>query len=129
MADGTYLGVFLSDKNGPKWQAWRAMTAAEQQARAELGIAELAKWEARNKDAIVYGGGPLGRTRSATPEAVTDAVNQMTVFIVVRAPSLEAAAQLLMDNPHMTIFTCHAVEVMPILGADKDDEGRPKPQS
>jgi hypothetical protein len=48
------------------------------------------------------------------------------VFIVVRAPSLEAAAQLLMDNPHMTIFTCHAVEVMPVLGADKDDEGRPK---
>ncbi len=123
--NGTYLGVFLSDKNGPKWQAWRAMTPAERQARDELGLAELAKWEAKHADAIVYGGGPLGRTRSATPDSITDAVNQMTVFIVVRAPSLEAAAQLLMDNPHMTIFPCHAVEVMPILGANKDDEGRP----
>lgn len=123
-ADGTYLGIFLSDKNGPQWQAWRAMSEDQQRARDEEGLAALDAWEARNQDAIVTGG-PLGRTKRATTESVTDAVNQMTVFIVIRAASLEAAAQMLMDHPHMTVFPCHAVEVMPVLGADTDDEGRP----
>ncbi|WP_417309022.1 hypothetical protein [Devosia sp.] len=101
------------------------MSEDEQRARDEAGLAALEEWEAHNRDAIVSGGGPLGRTMRATTDTVTDAVNQMTVFIVVRAASLEAAARLLMDHPHMTVFPCHAVEVMPVLGADTDDEGRP----
>jgi hypothetical protein len=48
------------------------------------------------------------------------------VFVVVRAPSLEAAAQMFEGHPHMSIFPCHAVEVMPLLGMETDDEGRPK---
>lgn len=47
-------------------------------------------------------------------------VNQLTVFVVVRAPSHEAAAKLFEGHPHFTIFPCDGVEVMPLLG--------PKPQ-
>ena len=48
--------------------------------------------------------------------AVTDVVNQLTVFMVVRADSHESAARLFEGHPHMSIFVCDGVEVMPVLG-------------
>lgn len=115
---GEYLAVFLSDKDGPRWRAWRAMSHEERRARNEAGLAALAAWDEAHKDSIVYAGGPLGPTRRVTRRGVARAVNEMTVFVVVRAASHEAAARLFEGHPHMTIFPCHAVEVMPLLGAD-----------
>jgi hypothetical protein len=40
----------------------------------------------------------------------------MTAFVVVRAPSHEAAVKMFEGHPHMSVFVCHAVEVMPLLG-------------
>ena len=112
-----YLAVFTSDKTGPKWRAWRAMTEAEQQARAERGVAAVRAWEEAHRDAIVHVGGPLGPTRRIDDAgAVTDVVNLLTVFMVVKAASHEAAVRLFDDHPHMSIFVCDGVEVMPVLG-------------
>jgi hypothetical protein len=36
--------------------------------------------------------------------------------MVVRTPLHEAAATLFVDHPHMTIYACDGVEVMPVLG-------------
>lgn len=47
---------------------------------------------------------------------MADAINELTVFVVVRAESHEAAARLFVGHPHMTIFPCDAVDVMPLLG-------------
>lgn len=118
--DGHYLAVFTSDKNGPRWRAWYAMTDEERQRTDEVGLAALAAWDEAHRDAIVYPGGPLGPTKRTTAEGVTDVVNLLTVFVVVRAPSHEAAAKLFEGHPHFTIFPCDGVEVMPLLG--------PKPQ-
>ncbi|MEZ5947539.1 hypothetical protein [Hyphomonas sp.] len=60
--DGHYLAVFYSDKTGPQWQAWYAMTAEEKR----------------------------------------------------------AAAELFADHPHCTIFPCHSVDIMPLLGPAPD---------
>lgn len=49
---------------------------------------------------------------------VSDAVNQLTVSMVVRADSPEAAARLFGGHPHMSIFVCDGVEVMPVLGTE-----------
>jgi hypothetical protein len=51
---------------------------------------------------------------------VADVVNELTVFVVVRAPSHEAAAKLFEGHPHFTIFPCDAVDVMPLLGPKLD---------
>ena len=126
MADGKYLAVFYSDKAGPKWQAWYALSEEERRAKDAIGLPALEAWDEKHKDSIVYQGGPLGKTKRVSDDGVADAVNQLTVFVVVRAPSLEAAAQMFEGHPHMTIFPCHAVEVMPLLGMETDDEGRPK---
>lgn len=116
----TYLAVFLSNKAGPRWQAWYAMTEDEQRAKDEEGLAALAAWDEKHRDSIVYAGGPLGNTKRVSSDGIADAVNELTVFVVVRAPSHEAAAKLFEDHPHCTIFPCHAVEVMPLLGPSPD---------
>jgi len=126
MADGKYLAVFYSDKAGPKWQAWYALSEEERRAKDAIGLPALEAWDEKHKDSIVYQGGPLGKTKRVSDDGVADAVNELTVFVVVRAPSLEAAAQMFEGHPHITIFPCHAVEVMPLLGMETDEEGRPK---
>lgn len=112
---GHYLAVFLSNKASPRWQAWYAMSEQERRARDEAGLAALAAWDEAHRDVIVYEGGPLGATKRASTEGVSDVVNEMTVFVVVRAPSHEAAAKLFVGHPHCTIFPCDSVDVMPLL--------------
>lgn len=114
--EGHYLAVFLSNKSSPSWQRWYGYSEEEKRARDEEGLAALAEWDERHRDSIVYQGGPLGPTKRTTREGIADAVNEMTVFMVVRAASHEAAAKMFEGHPHMTIFPCDAVEVMPLLG-------------
>lgn len=112
-----YLAVFTSDKTGPRWRAWYAMTEAEQAETDRRGLAAITAWDAAHRDDIVYQGGPLGSTKRIDDAGgVTDVVNLLTVFMVVRADSHEAAARLFEDHPHMTIWPCDGVEVMPVLG-------------
>jgi hypothetical protein len=122
--DGTYLAVFLSNKAGPKWQAWYALSEEERKAKDAIGIPALEAWDDEHRQSIVYVGGPLGKTKRVTDAGIADAVNEMTAFVVVRAPSLEAAARMFEGHPHMSIFPCHAVDVMPLLGAETDGESR-----
>ena len=119
--DGHYLAVFYSDKIGPRWQAWYAMSEEEKRATDEKGLAALAAWDEAHKESIVYQGGPLGPTKRTSGDGIEDVVNQLTVFIVVRAPSHQAAAELFVDHPHCTIFPCHCVEIMPLLGSNAGD--------
>lgn len=116
----TYLAVFTSNKTSPRWRAWYAMSDEERRAKDEEGLAALKAWDEAHRDSIVYEGGPLGPTKRISPEGVEDVVNELTVFVVVRAPSHEAAAKLFEGHPHFTIFPCDAVEVMPLLGPESD---------
>jgi hypothetical protein len=117
-ARDTYLAVFTSNKTSPRWRAWYAMSEAERRARDEEGLAALAAWDEAHRDVIVYEGGPLGPTKRTSPEGVTDVVNELTVFMVVRAPSHDAAARMFEGHPHFTIFPCDSVDVMPLLGPE-----------
>ncbi|WGM32448.1 hypothetical protein [Brevundimonas sp. NIBR11] len=117
MAVTRYLAVFTSDKTGPRWAAWRAMTPEQQDETAARGVAAVKAWEEAHKDDILYVGGPLGPTkRIGADGAVEDIVNLLTVFMVVKAESHEAAVRLFDGHPHMSIFVCDGVEVMPVLG-------------
>ena len=115
-ANKSYLAVFMSNKSSPKWRAWYAMTDEERAATDAKGIPALQAWDDKHKDSIVYMGGPLGPTKRMSEAGMSDAVNELTAFVVVRAPSHEAAAQMFEGHPHFTIFPCDCVEVMPLLG-------------
>ena len=92
------------------------MTEDERRAKDEVGLAALKAWDEKHRDVIVYEGGPLGPTKRTSVDGVADVVNELTVFVVVRAPSHAAAAKLFEGHPHFTIFPCDAVDVMPLLG-------------
>ena len=114
---GHYLAVFTSDKTGPKWREWYALSEEEKAARQAIGIPAVLAWEEAHRDVIVHTGGPLGFTKRISDAGeVTDVVNLLTVFMVVRAESHEAAARLFEGHPHMSVFVCDGVEVMPVLG-------------
>jgi len=118
--DPHFLAVFTSNKQGPRWQAWDAMTKEEQRATDEIGRAAVKAWDEAHRDVIVYAGGPLGPTKRLSADGITDVVNELTVFVVVRAPSHDAAARLFEGHPHFTIFPCDGVEVMPLLSGPPD---------
>jgi hypothetical protein len=111
----TYLAVFLSNKTSPRWKAWYAMSEEERRAKDVEGLAALKAWDESHQDAIVYEGGPLGPTKRTSRDGVADIVNELTVFVVVRASSHEEAAKMFEGHPHLTIFPCDAVDVMPLL--------------
>ncbi|MCP5432219.1 MAG: hypothetical protein H6923_03000 [Alphaproteobacteria bacterium] len=117
---GTYLAVFLSNKSSPRWRAWYAMSEEERRATDEVGLAAVKAWDEAHKDDIVYMGGPLGPTKRTSEAGIADVVNELTVFVVVRAPSHEAAARMFEGHPHFTIFPCDCVEVMPLLAGPEE---------
>lgn len=91
------------------------MTDSERNAKVEKGLAAWKDWMEKHKQAIVYEGGPLGKTKRVSQNGITDVSNDLAVFIVVQAPSHEAAARMFEGHPHFTIFPGESAEVMPLL--------------
>jgi len=113
--NNTYLAVYLGSKTSPRRKAWDAMSDAERRAKEQEGIAAWKAWVARHQADIVTTGGPLGKTKKASPSGIEDTSNALAAFTVVRAESHEAAAKLFEKHPHFTIFPGDSIEVMPVL--------------
>ena len=82
-ANDTYLAVFLGSHTNTRMKAWSALTEAERQARQSEGMAAWKSWMDKNRAAIVGLGGPLGKTKKASPQGIEDTRNEMTAFTVV----------------------------------------------
>jgi hypothetical protein len=111
----TYLAVFLGSKTGPRRVAWDALGESDRRAKEQEGMAAWKTWVEKNHAAIVFMGGPLGKTKQANLSGIQDTSNHLAAFTVVRADSHEAAAKLFEKHPHFTIFPGDAVEIMPVL--------------
>ena len=114
-ATNTFLAVFLGSKTSQKMRAWSALPEVERQTKQKKGIAAWKAWVENHQASIVGMGGPLGKTKKATPHGIEDVSNEMGAYMVVRADSHEAAAKLFENHPHFTIFPGESVEVMPVL--------------
>jgi len=79
------------------------------------GIAAWKAWAEKHQSAIVGMGGPLGKTKKVSQRGIEDTSNEMGAYMVVRADSHEAAAELFERHPHFTIFPGESVEIMPVL--------------
>lgn len=79
------------------------------------GMAAWGAWMASHAAAIVDGGGPLGRTKLASPDGVTDTRNNITGYILVQAESLDAAARMFEGHPHFAVFPGTGVEIIELL--------------
>jgi hypothetical protein len=114
-SNNTFLAVFLGSKTSPRMTAWNALSEGERRAKEQEGIAAWKAWAQKQHGAIVYMGGPLGKTKKVNERGIEDVRNDMGAFMVVQADSHEAAAKLFEKHPHFMIFPGESVEIMPVL--------------
>jgi hypothetical protein len=100
-----FLGIYTGKSGGER----------PDDATIARGIAAWHKWMDDNAAAVVFAGGPLGKTKRVGKDGITDIHNHMAGFIVVQAESHDAAARMFEGHPHFTIFPGDSVEVMPCL--------------
>jgi hypothetical protein len=108
-----YLAIFLGSSK--QRAAFDALPESERSARTQQGMAAWKAWMERHSASIGTVGGPLGKTKKVSPSGIEDFRNLMTAFVIVRAPSHEAAAQMFEGHPHFTIFPGDSIEIMPVL--------------
>ena len=94
---------------------FRAMPEAEQDAVDAAGVPLWAEWEARNAAAITDRGGMVGKTLQVTKTGTAPATNTICGYLVVEAETVEAAARLFEDHPHITVFPGDSIDIMPFV--------------
>ena len=84
------------------------------------GMKAWQDWMTKHAAAVIDTGGPLGKTKKASKAGISDTRNNVAGYVVVEAPSHEAAVRMFEGHPHFTVFPGDSVEVMeclPIPGA------------
>jgi hypothetical protein len=108
-----FLAIYIGTSTS--MARWNELPEGERQERQAAGIRAWHEWIACNQQSIDVIGAPLGKTKSVSPQGISDIRNNMTGFTVVRAESQEEAAKLFENHPHFTIFPGDSVEVMECL--------------
>jgi len=111
----TYLAVFTGNAVSRKKSGWDDLAPEKRKALEEKGMAAWGKWMADNAGALVFEGGPLGKTKRVSKSGTEDISNAMAGLVVIKAESHEAAAKKFENHPHFTIFPGEAVEIMEVL--------------
>ena len=71
------------------------------------------KWMKDHEKDIVDKGQPLGKTKRVTAQKISDVRNDLNFYVIVKADSHEAAAEMFEDHPHLQIPES-SVEIMEI---------------
>lgn len=94
---------------------FRAMPKADQDAVDARGLREWEEWDRRNAAFLPDLGGMVGKTLRVSRNGTAPAVNDICGYVVVEAETIEAAAAIFVDHPHITTFPGDAVDIMPFL--------------
>ena len=107
-----FLAIYLGSQQSAAFKQWNAMSEDKRKQRQRVGMDAWIGWGRDHEKSIVDGGGPLGKTKRADANGVSDTKNMMTGYVIVEAESHEAAAQLFKNHPHFSIFPGESVEIM-----------------
>ena len=110
-----FLAIYIGSPASVERSGWNELTEAQRGARHAEGMQVWSAWGDKHRDQIVDPGSPLGKTKRAAPEGLSDIKNVMAAYTIVRAESHEAAAKLFDNHPHFTIFPGDSVEIMECL--------------
>lgn len=110
-----FVVIYIGTQAGLDRARWNQLDADKRKAIEAKGMKAWMEWGTAHAAAIVEQGGPLGKTKRASPEGITDIKNQMVGYAIVQAESHEAAAKLFENHPHFTIFPGDSVEIMECL--------------
>lgn len=110
-----FMAIYIGSATAADKAAWSRLEPTE---RAELeakGMAAWGEWMTRYADRIIDAGAPLGKTKRASADGISDTTNSLTAYVIVQAESHEAAAQMFHQHPHFAIFPGDSVEITEIL--------------
>ena len=110
-----FLAIYVGTYNARERSKWDELSAEKRRALEEQGMKAWMEWGARHEAAIVDQGTPLGKTKRASPQGIADMKNAMTGYVIVEAPSHEAAAKMFESHPHFSVFPGDSVEIMECL--------------
>jgi hypothetical protein len=108
-----FLAIYMGTP--ATFEKWTQLDAATRKERETAGMRAWMDWGITNKAAIVDQGTPLGKTKRASSQGLSDTRNALTGYTIVQAESHEAAAKLFLNHPHFTIFPGESVEIMECL--------------
>lgn len=114
-----FLAVYVGSLESPAFKQWNAMPEAERKKRQRSGMDAWMQWGKEHEASIVDQGAPLGKTKRAGANGVSDTKNMMSGYVIVEAESHEAAARMFLDHPHFAIFPGQSVEIMECLPMPK----------
>jgi hypothetical protein len=110
-----FLAIYIGTASALEKAQWNQMDEKTRKAREAEGFQAWMDWGVKHGAAIVDQGAPLGKTKRASPEGLSDIKNVMTGYVVLQAESHEAAAKMFENHPHFTIFPGDSVEIMECL--------------
>ena len=110
-----FLAIYIGTEAALAKAQWNQLDEERRKALQASGVKAWMEWGMANSAAIVDQGSPLGKTKRASAQRITDIKNSMTGYVIVQAESHEAAARLFENHPHFTIFPGDSVEIMECL--------------
>ncbi len=110
-----FLAIFLGSPGSPKFNEFMALEEGKRKKVEAQGIKAWGDWMKNHSSVIVETGGPLGKTKKASAQGVSDTKNNLSGYVVVKADSHQAAAKLFENHPHFSIFPGDSVEIMEVL--------------
>jgi hypothetical protein len=78
----------------------------------EKGMVAWQAWNDAHEENVVEMGAPLGKTKTVTPDGVTDTKNEICGYTIVQADSLADAAEIFEDHPHLTMMQGSTIDVL-----------------
>ena len=110
-----FLAIYLGTESAVARSGWNELDDPQRQKREAEGMKAWMAWGETHASAIVDQGAPLGKTKRAAAQGISDIKNSMTGYVIVQAESHAAAAKLFERHPHFTIFPGDSVEIMELL--------------
>jgi hypothetical protein len=110
-----FLAVYTGTPAGVEKSQWNTLDTEKRKELEAQGMKAWGDWMKTHEAVIVDTGGPLGKTKRTDREGVSDTRNNLAGYVIVRAESHDAAAQMFKQHPHFTIFPGDSVEVMECL--------------
>ncbi len=107
-----FLAVYKGTAESRAATGWDSMDAAEREKLEMRGMQAWTDWMTTHESVITVTGGPLGKTKRADRNGLSDTVNDLAGFVVVQAESHADAIKLFENHPHFSIFPGECVEVM-----------------
>ena len=108
-----FLAVYMGSASAI--EEWRKLDQDKRAQREKAGKAAWGEWVMAHQKAIVDGGSPLGKTKRASAQGVSDTRNEIAAYTIVQAETHEDAAKMFENHPHFKIFPGHSVEIMECL--------------